>query len=117
MLPGTPDNLQVCDQAGTPAGAKAGVCGCPEGGLHTLQKQPKEGEEASNQEVVLYSNTWVWLAITTIFVYGNIAIYSNIKYWHYYWLAYLIKKKTLISFQYKEGLFQLKQGLGRNRKL
>ena len=40
----------------------AGVCRCPEGGLHLGQGEPQEGGEAGDQEVVLHSNPGVGAA-------------------------------------------------------
>jgi len=54
MHPGAPEDLQARDEAGAQAGAHRGVCGCSQGGLHQVQDQPKEGQEACCQEVVLH---------------------------------------------------------------
>ena len=45
-----------CDQAGPQADPCRGVCGCTQGGVHQVQDQPQEGEEARGQEMVLRPN-------------------------------------------------------------
>merc|ERR1712179_617462 len=52
---GAPENLQARHQAGAQAGAHRGVRGCAQGGVHQVQDQPQEGEEARGEEVVLRS--------------------------------------------------------------
>jgi len=59
MHPGAPEDLQARDEAGAQAGAHRGVCGCSQGGLHQVQDQPKEGQEACCQEVVLHPHRGV----------------------------------------------------------
>ena len=60
MFSGTTAHLQARDQAGAKADTNRGVCGCAQGGVHQVQDQPQEGEEASGEEVVLYTIWGVW---------------------------------------------------------
>ena len=53
VFAGAPEDLQARHQAGPQAGAKGRVCGCAQGGLLKVQDQPKEGQEARHQEMVL----------------------------------------------------------------
>ena len=55
MFPGTSKSLYTRVQAGAQTLSHGGVCGCTEGGLHEVQDQPQEGQEARRQEVVLHS--------------------------------------------------------------
>ena len=56
MLTGAAAHVQARDQAGAQAGAAGGVRRCAQGGLHQVEDQPEEGEEARGQEVVLHPN-------------------------------------------------------------
>merc|ERR1712110_1084249 len=49
----SPRGLAACDQAGSQAGAHRGMRGRAQGGLHQVEDQPQEGQEARRQEVVL----------------------------------------------------------------
>ena len=51
--PRTTENLPARDQAGAQARARGGVRGRAQGGVHQVEDQPKEGEEAGREEVVL----------------------------------------------------------------
>merc|ERR1711874_322798 len=46
---------QARDKAGAQAHTHGGMCGCAQGGLYALKNKPKEGQEASCQEMVLRS--------------------------------------------------------------
>ena len=37
-----------------------GMCPSSKGNLHTLKDQPREGQEARYQELVLYSQSGIW---------------------------------------------------------
>ena len=57
---GASEDLQARDQAGAQARAHRGVCGRAQGGVHQVQDQPQEGEEARGQEVVLCTLRRIW---------------------------------------------------------
>ena len=50
----------------------AGVCRCPEGGLHLGQGEPQEGGEAGDQEVVLHTNPGVGAAASSYRVLSSL---------------------------------------------
>merc|ERR1711902_184505 len=60
----TPAYLQACHQAGPQVDPDRRVCGCPQGGLHQVQNQPKEGQEASCQEMVLRAFRGIWSCLS-----------------------------------------------------
>ena len=59
VQPGAAEDLQLCDQAGAQALPQAGVCRCAQGGLHQVQAEPDQENEACDQEVVLHPVTGV----------------------------------------------------------
>ena len=88
VFPGTPANLQACYQTGSQAVPHRGMCWCTQGGVHQVQDQPQEGQEACDQEVVLHSirrvgiglRNWLYLQNSDDGHYWNMYdfIYSEI---------------------------------------
>ena len=66
-------------QVGAQAGARAGVCGRPEGNLRPVQDEPAQGEETRHQEVVLRSLPGVRSLLTRPdnFLQNNSIIYET----------------------------------------